>query len=457
MEPERRIEKWLRAFAKKRREQAGDALELRPAARQRLQREVERLGKGGSRGWFASLFFGLRPGLAFAVCFAALAVIGGILLTNYNRPQPANTLSLAKLSERKLASKAEERAIAPPPVSVNAPVSVEQQKVFVDKRAEDQTVLKSAPTVAAPTVIAGANRETIAAQTESAQEADRNANTLAQSDLSVATKFLSVPPATSSFAFKNESMVDSSAKSAGELNKDASSATRAVAPQTGVSAGNAQTFAANELQRPAATTQPSAPPAATGAAVWDESKTALAAATPSVSQLYYRSDALAKRQRAGGGGGAGAPPLLESFRVEQNGNAMKIIDGDGSVYTGLVQFAQSATNGVAGRGALSESRIADSHALTPVAQNYFFRVAGTNRNLNQNVIFSGNFVPFTNAQFATEGQSFGGMGGGGGIGGRRAASASTPTAERVLYNLRISGKAVIGGEKEVDVNATPAR
>ena len=43
MEPERNIEKLLRAFAKKRRADAGDPLKLHPALRRQLQAEVARL------------------------------------------------------------------------------------------------------------------------------------------------------------------------------------------------------------------------------------------------------------------------------------------------------------------------------------------------------------------------------------------------------------------------------
>ena len=78
MEPERRIEKLLRAFAKKRRDQAGAALELRPAARQRLQQEISRHSTAKSGGGFlANLFLAFRPRLAFALCSIAIVCIGG--------------------------------------------------------------------------------------------------------------------------------------------------------------------------------------------------------------------------------------------------------------------------------------------------------------------------------------------------------------------------------------------
>src|SRR6185312_14798584 len=98
MEPERRIEKWLRAFAKKRREQAGEPMQLRPATRERLQREIARQSEEKSRGGsWAHFLFGVRPGLAFAICFLILAVGGWILWPQLNRPEPAQ-LSMNKIS-----------------------------------------------------------------------------------------------------------------------------------------------------------------------------------------------------------------------------------------------------------------------------------------------------------------------------------------------------------------------
>jgi hypothetical protein len=84
------------------------------------------------------------------------------------------------------------------------------------------------------------------------------------------------------------------------------------------------------------------------------------------------------------------------------------------------------------------------------AQNYFFTVAGTNRNLNQNVVFSGNLIPLTNALFLRS--NAGAIGGALRTG--RAAPAMPPPS--LLSNSRISGTAVIGNEKEIEVNATPA-
>ncbi len=77
MEPERKIEKLLRAYAKKRRAEAGDSLKLHPATRRLLQgeaaRRAPRPGKAGTPGFFLAVFW---RRLVFALCVVATAFIG---------------------------------------------------------------------------------------------------------------------------------------------------------------------------------------------------------------------------------------------------------------------------------------------------------------------------------------------------------------------------------------------
>jgi hypothetical protein len=140
-------------------------------------------------------------------------------------------------------------------------------------------------------------------------------------------------------------------------------------------------------------------------------------------------------------------PVLASFRVEQSGNTMRVIDADGSVYTGAVQVAQqeSPVRAVSPKNAPSAVPRAQVAGQVQAAQNYSFRVAGTNRNLQQNVVFSGNLIPLTNA-------SVSGIGGFGGA----SAAQSQLSAEIQLSNSRISGRAVVGNQKAIEVDATPA-
>lgn len=94
------------------------------------------------------------------------------------------------------------------------------------------------------------------------------------------------------------------------------------------------------------------------------------------------------------------PTVLSSFSVEQLGDSLRIIDADGSVYTGEVAVAESrvpkedavsapqtpAAEAVGGAMRSSPQR---SRSLSvPV---YSFRVTGTNQSRLQSVSFSGSF------------------------------------------------------------------
>jgi len=70
--------------------------------------------------------------------------------------------------------------------------------------------------------------------------------------------------------------------------------------------------------------------------------------------------------------------------------------------------------------------------------------------LNENIVFSGNFVPFTNHQLAAN------AGGAGGEVEVRDQSASRPI-QAVLSDSQIEGHIVIGDQKAIDVIANPAR
>jgi hypothetical protein len=190
------------------------------------------------------------------------------------------------------------------------------------------------------------------------------------------------------------------------------------------------------------------------------------ALTP-VSQHFYRVTVTpANRQRGFGGGGAGsATPLLASFQVEQSGQEIRVVDADGSVYTGTWQLAttDNARQAAAPQAAESPAPAAASDGVVRMAPSpkaeaqprivpqYSFRVSGTNRNLKQNIVFSGNFIPLTNRPSTP---AVSGAIAGAAEKGRESSETTTPP---LLLNSRIAGKVVIGGEREIEVNAAPAR
>ena len=141
------------------------------------------------------------------------------------------------------------------------------------------------------------------------------------------------------------------------------------------------------------------------------------------------------------------------------------MDGDGSVYSGYLQIADTARRqrlttldapaaGLASRaseGALDEKAAVSGDADQQTMQTYSFRVAGTNRSLSKKVVFTGNLLAATNLTLP---QPFGtNLSIGGGLGGFQNLPAQQ--GRLLLLNSRISGKVVVGNGKPVEVHALP--
>src|SRR5206468_9153998 len=102
------------------------------------------------------------------------------------------------------------------------------------------------------------------------------------------------------------------------------------------------------------------------------------------------------------------PNVLNSFQLEQNGRLIRVVDADGSIYDGAIEqppTEEAARRGIAVQTAATdlkkniepeakrvEGLAAASADEIAALQNVFFRVAGTNRTLNQLVVFEGNFL-----------------------------------------------------------------
>jgi len=157
-----------------------------------------------------------------------------------------------------------------------------------------------------------------------------------------------------------------------------------------------------------------------------------------------------------------AQPVLAAFQVEQRGQEVRVVDSDGSVYLGYLQPADAETR----KRALEVESARPSRALnaageklrTPAASrppanletNYVFRVAGTNRTLNQNVVFTA-----TLSKGPVESRLDGITNSVNGFGAALKNSLSDSGA-LPLSNLRISGKVSIGGRPELEIRAVPA-
>ena len=154
-------------------------------------------------------------------------------------------------------------------------------------------------------------------------------------------------------------------------------------------------------------------------------------------------------------------PVLVSFAMEHNGQEVRIVDSDGSVYSGYAQTGETTpplrsatterkptTRALRGAELPQQSPVTLGTSLA-VGQSFFFRVIGTNRSLNEKVVFTGNVIALTSSNLsASMTHSASGTAEKSGL--------QVPPAEQtpgVLQNARITGKALVGDRKEIEINA----
>ena len=433
MDHDRPIEKLLRRYATKRRDEAGTKLELHPATRRLLQGEVARRfhkTNGESRNHFAEWFVALRRRWVYATV-ASTVVITGMVMMRHQSPPPA--LNLAK---NEVASG-----------TLEAPKSA--------SRASNSDV---------------AVRLTLAAQRPPILPADRHAASEPNPQLTFGR------------------MSDVDAKRKRELREEPAAVSLAATPESLPSVALAQK--ALELESAAALSKSeevandaradklaSAQPAGAGendprlplavtTSVLPEPQRIVATErrtdlkrenTSKYSQTFATVAPPEQTQKARSA--APATTVLSNFHVEQTGNQVRVIDSDGSTYLGELNVAavdlsagrdmqKSKSNGPSAGG----RNIGALEASQQSTQNYFFRAAGTNRTLNQSVVFTWNFVELTNT--TAQGQRFGGQGGRGGrlnqsnFGGQQQFPA-------LRNNSGISGRAQVNAAREFEINAVP--
>lgn len=517
MEPERPIEKLLRAVAKKHREQAREPLELHAVAREELLREVSRRDERRSGGgFFASFFAALRrPRLALAICSLALLGVGAWLamLRSYEKTESATFGS----APSELAMKSAERKKSPPaqaspafqvaelpagnrpielrqgvkPAITTAPAPASPEANPTSLTLQPPSPNESAPGAAQPTVSSApalpesppeiaANRQPAPAN-DSFKQANVPEGAMTQGETSNPTviasaqsasappaTFAAAPPARLSAPLSDAEKEDASRRSAATANVGGvvnstipPMATNAISPLT--------TVAAAELEQQKSLDTPKAgtalrrnQPAMFGAAIASDRATTTRF-TP-VSQRFYRVTALsAAQERASGGevGVSGGAPVLSSFQIVQNGPMLRVVDADGSVYTGTFQttpfkdLPRRAAPAVKSSGAASmtseaaRAQRAKVESQTLSAPNYFFHVSGTNRNLKERIVFQGSFIPLTNALKTHMTADT--------VSGAVAAQNAVPNTVTPswLMNSRIAGKVVIGDKQQIELDAAP--
>jgi hypothetical protein len=224
-------------------------------------------------------------------------------------------------------------------------------------------------------------------------------------------------------------------------------------------------LAYKSLPSVASANRPKSSPTATDSLLKSAEEDRLEARSVGISQRFAQVAPSPKKKSSLGDKVTPSHSVLASFEVEQAGPELRIVDDDGSVYSGYVQIADAARRRLAAPagasaitrapqvsgGVLEEKSAASRDADQRAPQAYFFRVAGTNRSLHKKVVFTGNLMGATNL---TSFQPFTNLPSlGGGLAGQRTGSAQATLLP--LLNSRISGKVVVGNGKAVEINALP--
>jgi type II secretory pathway pseudopilin PulG len=508
MEPERNIEKLLRTYAKKRREQADASLKMHPATRRLLQDEIARNKPAEDDGEESlSLWELIRQQWAFLLSFAVVMFLLAMMLFPVISASKRKAQTIASLNNLAQLGAAAQTAAE----DNNGKLPATLGDLPVNARAWGRNLID--PESGKPFVyVAGGenlyNLPTNAVLAYSAEDregravlfADGSVKYLNSKDFVQATNTLG--PETIAM---NEHLARREAQQAqppvpaggtyGVAPVPEVAATTEVAPQIippppPASAPTVEsTFAENSSpSAPVEQPMPASPAehqqvvtaapgnSRMGAYTFanDQSHSSSlepAAAPASLAMNNYYRNSVAPEQKV---------QVLANFQLQQNGNTIRVVDQDGSVYEGaLLALNQNTTKedngksinsaseqdkvtaqgggggGFGGVGGAANSPASDAFQA---AQSYFFRVNGTNRTLNQNVEFTGNLLANIVATKMVQ-QKLGvdtGLAYGAGLAASQLAGALTNQLPQLPWsNLRITGTCLVNSTNRVEVNAAP--
>jgi hypothetical protein len=480
-EPERPIENLLRAAANKRREEAGPPLELHPATRRLLQGEVARQYPAKNARRHAPDATGAsaeEPGsigrfwLRFAVGIAVVA-IAGLLAALWTMHPNRNETLLAKndLATAPQPAKMTQEKMEPGPMPAPA---------YLPKESPGQAAVTKAPAIAPEKLeaqtevgrvnIASVDRLVGEPRAQSAQPTlDRPQppppsnlakNEVAASDVTIVQPATAAPDAFARRYGLDTSAPASPAPAVPPPSVGASSFTRTEPAAAAVFSNQAAQNSPRQESASKSLEVPSPVTARPNSTLKDTLSFAGAASNKTqsiaVAQQFSRMDA--NRATALLDKAEAAKLVLDSFQVEQLRDEFRIIDSDGSVYSGSLQASASPLStraydtggtsagavrslGAARTPAAKPARISPgaTESAQPASQTYFFRVTGFNNTLNQNLVFTGR----------VDGWSAGT--------GKVQTTVSRAKLSPALQSrtARISGSAVVGTNKPITIEAIP--
>ena len=491
-EPEHPVEKLLRAAAKKRRHEAGAPLELHPATRRLLQGEVARTFAKPTRESrsFIETLGQLWPRIAGGIAIFALLVLAGYMLL----PVPDKSKREALMAKNEPMPRARPSVQPPPPpLSTVATTPISPGAAM---EPNPSAVALAEPAPSAPTKyfrllgvqpqppskdIAAAPTDPEAKEKPASGAAPLWADRQKTADAIIAASGSTIAQAPSGSvngAYQRQlGFAGKPVSPAGEPAAPASPApVTTTAPATSLGAADQSakqlgdkadqpSFAYKSPPVVASANRPKSSSAVTDGLLKSAEDDRLEVRSIGVSQRFAQVAPVPKAKSSGAEKATPSHSVLASFEVEQAGPELRIVDGDGSVYSGYVQIADVARRRLAAPaeapavtraprakdGVLEEKSWASGNADQPAPPAYFFRVAGTNRSLHKKVVFTGNLMAATNSASFQPYTNILSLGGG--LARQRAGSAQPNLLP--LLNSRISGKVVVGNGKAVEINALP--
>ena len=448
MEPERNIEKLLRAYAKKRRAEAGDAFTPHPVTRRRLQTEVAKQFAEPPEAESVSLWQLFRQQWAVLAGFALVIFLVASMFL------PA--LSKAKLKAQGVSAMANLKQIGAAAqiaaVDNNGRLPATLGELTNNHLLSEN--LLTDPVSGKPFVFAagGEQLDALASNAVLAYSPENKKN-------------LAVLLADGSVQMMSQ-------KQFGDLEPHrvkVPAATLEIARARREAAGQSQLDGKLGFDRPV----PAAAPGVSNAALalngrgagnnfalekTDGAATPAAAAAAQMKQLFRDADransevlGVSNSQRFRNAV-ANNTPVLASFELQHNGNQLAIVDADGSVYQGALQTSRPVSPSPL--PAVTPPRITQRQISVSAqkegaaATNFSFRVVGQNRTSKQYVIFTGNLISLAgntvDSQTAATANNSAGSG-----------KMSPAQSAAQFSNLRIAGTAMVDTTNQIEVNAMP--
>lgn len=491
MNDERPIEKLLRRYAEKRRDDAGAPVELPPATRRMLQGEVARRFRkrtavdGGEATTFAQVWQLWRKQLIWALPVLIFLGVGvGVLVGPSDKPGPEFNLAQNASAPAAPAEAAGSsfKALETPPPAV-APVTttslghqttlayaegspardgLESSGVTVESHGDKFGVAMKDETVRPKQGDAKTAHE-LAANSKNETGVNLKTSRVAAND------FAQMPPGDQS---RGQTVVANRALGVGDTAPtDDKFQAKAMALSISPKTDSVENFDSLRKDYISANngSLASAPASKVAEFAPDTSAKFFSQETRGGRQnnIQANSQAFANRAPASSYGkpakSGDIAAVLANFQVEQTGNQLRVIDGDGSTYLGEVESQATAQSVIVASEIKGRERVklkqedkltAGRFGVTPLSeqeagQNFAYRVAGTNRTLNRQVVFAWNFMPLTNELAAAQIKA---SGRGGNVWQNNLPAQQFPL---LLNNSSINGRAQLGGAKEIEINAVP--